>query len=205
MSKLTNTPVHAALAALASTSAGFLVNDSPIRSTSQLPALPLLPISPQKHQSRFADLLDVAPTTDLEQLLQLALREMEAQEAFQKERVIELQSTVILQGKYLNRARAQLQAQEKPKGKSTKLVGDGWPRLLTHDKFYEKVIDHQNMQRDLANAKEARKAAQEEKDIALARWKTEDDLQKKHNEEKWALWKAEVVLWEAEQLLIRSG
>jgi hypothetical protein len=119
--------VGVALRSLASTAMGFLVNDSPIRSTSHLPPAPILPVSAQKKTSRNQALLNAEPATELEKLLQRALHETKAREAYQKERVIELQCSVILQGKYLDRVQHQLEAQEgkKNKGKSTKLVGDG--------------------------------------------------------------------------------
>jgi DDE superfamily endonuclease len=193
--------VGVALHSLASTSAGFLVDDSPIRSTSRLPAAPILPVSAQKKISRNQALLNAEPTTELEKLLQHALHESETREAYQKERVIELQSTVILQEKYLDRVRHQLEAQEgkKNKGKSTKLVGDGWPRLLTGDTFYTKVIEHQLMQRELADAKELRREEREKKAKATADWKSKDDERKKRNEEKRGKWKEAVASWELER------
>lgn len=111
-----------------------------------------------------------------------------------------MQSTVILQGKYLDQAHSQLEAQEgkKNKPKNSKLVGDRWPRLLTGDAFYEKVVEHQKMQRELADAKETWKEQQEEKSKALAEWKVKDDERKKRNEEKRVVWKAAVVGWEVE-------
>ena len=141
-------------------------------------------MSAQKKTSRNQALLNAEPATELEKLLQRALHETEAREAYQKERVIELQCSVILQGKYLDRVRHQLEAQEgkKNKGKSTKLVGDGWPRLLTGDTFYTKVIEHQLMQRELADAKEMRKEEREKKAKATAEWKTKDDERQKRNE-----------------------
>lgn len=195
-----NASVGVALRSLASSSAGFLVNDTPIRSTSHLPAAPILPVSAQKI-SRNQALLNAEPTTELEKLLQHALHESEARGAYQKERVIGLQSSVILQERYLDRVRHQLEAQERKnnKGKSTKLVGDGWPRLLTGDTFYTRVVEHQLMQRELADAKEMRKEEREKKAKATAEWKTKDDDRKKRNEEKRAKWKEAVASWELER------
>jgi hypothetical protein len=110
-----NASVGVALRSLASTATGFLVNDSPIRSTSRLPAAPIRPVSAQKKTSHNQALLNAEPTTELEKLLQHALHETEAREAYQKERVIEFQCTVILQGKYLDRVRHQLEAKTKEK------------------------------------------------------------------------------------------
>jgi hypothetical protein len=87
----------------------------------------------------------------------------------------------------------------KNKGKSTKLVGDGWSRLLTGDTFYTKVIEHQLMQRELADAKEMRKEEREKKAKATAEWKTKDDERKKRNDEKRGKWKEAVAAWGLER------
>jgi len=158
-------------------------------------------VSAQKKTSCNQALLNAEPATEVEKLLQHALHETKAHEAYQKECVIELQCSVILQGKYLDRVWHQLEAQEgkKNKGKSTKLVGDGWPCLLTGDTFYTKVIEHQLMQRELADAKEMRKEEREKKAKATAEWKTKDNKRKKRNDEKRGKWKEAVAVWELER------
>lgn len=88
---------------------------------------------------------------------------------------------------------------KKNKGKSAKLVGDGWPHLLTGDGFYSKVIEHQLMWRELADAKDMRKEEREKKAKAVAEWKTKDDQRKKRNDEKRVKWKGAVAAWELER------
>ncbi|KIM81503.1 hypothetical protein PILCRDRAFT_89015 [Piloderma croceum F 1598] len=141
-------------------------------------------MSAQKKTSHNQALLNAEPTTELEKLCQHALRETKVCEAYQKVCVGKLQHTVILQGKYLDQVQHQLEAQEGKKKKRTKLVNNGWPRLLTGDTFYTKVIEHQLMQRELADAKEMRKEEREKKAKGMAEWKTKDNERKMRNDEK---------------------
>ncbi|KIK73765.1 hypothetical protein PAXRUDRAFT_64030, partial [Paxillus rubicundulus Ve08.2h10] len=90
-------------------------------------------------------LLDEEPTNEKEHAYQIALHESYSCEAQYKSALFGLQSTVILQSMYCDWLSKQLAAQEKSQKKKKKgqLNGNGLPRLLTGDQFYERVVEHQ--------------------------------------------------------------
>ncbi|KII85727.1 hypothetical protein PLICRDRAFT_78940, partial [Plicaturopsis crispa FD-325 SS-3] len=101
------------------------------------------PISPARSsRPSYADLLAIEPKTPNEVALLAALRESENREDELKRRVINLQAANILNESYCNKLRFQLaymeQKKKAPHMKGT--FGDGLPKLLTDDEFFEQVV-----------------------------------------------------------------
>ncbi|KAF8832973.1 hypothetical protein BDN67DRAFT_861419, partial [Paxillus ammoniavirescens] len=90
-------------------------------------------------------LLDEEPENEKEHAYQLALHKSYSCEAQCKSALFGMQSTVVLQSMYCDRLSEQLAAQEESQKKRKKgqLNGDGLPRLLASDKFYNRVVEHQ--------------------------------------------------------------
>ncbi|KIK90878.1 hypothetical protein PAXRUDRAFT_62366, partial [Paxillus rubicundulus Ve08.2h10] len=103
---------------------------------------PLTPTWKQKH-----DLLKAELETENERALQKALDKAYADVSYYKSMLMGMQSNLILQSIYCNKMSGQLAAQEerKCKKKGGHLVSDGLPRLLTSNKFFKKVVDHQKV------------------------------------------------------------
>ena len=125
-------------------------------------------ISTVKHHG---DLLSMEPQTEHKQLLQVALHEMEIHEAYQKGQLHGQQAAIILQIVYCEKVCCQLATKEEKKKKTggrKKLVGDGKPRLLTHEDFIKCVANHA-----LAIQQEA--TARTKHSEALKVWRTQED------------------------------
>jgi len=82
------------------------------------------------------------PRTENEAILLAALRESQEEVAFFKNQVIHLQAAAIINNVHCRKLQAQLYAKLKSKNQKGKrrLLGDGLPRLLSGDKFYEEVV-----------------------------------------------------------------
>lgn len=131
-----------AVEALASTSTAFLVDEAPLALSHQLPTyLPhlLTPTQKRKHT-----LLDEEPDNEKEHTYQDALSEAYTHEAQYKSVLIGSQATLVLQGMYIERVTKELANHEEKQKKRKKgqLNGDGLPKLLTGDEFYNRVVDH---------------------------------------------------------------
>ncbi|TFK16764.1 hypothetical protein FA15DRAFT_555409, partial [Coprinopsis marcescibilis] len=98
-----------------------------------------------------SSLLEIQPKSKTEAILIAALREAQAENESLKQRVVQLQSSNILNETYCNNLRFQLARKEekaKTKGqKRGKLMGDGLPRMLTGDEFYEQVVQFTEWQK----------------------------------------------------------
>ncbi|KAG0700882.1 hypothetical protein DFH29DRAFT_806981 [Suillus ampliporus] len=190
---------HKAVTELSVTSAAFLVAETPVHSSHRLrvfiPTL-LTPTHKRKH-----DLLDHNPESDKEQMYQEALRDAYGHESEYKSALLGMQSTVVLQSMFCDRLSNQLAAQEEKKNgkKNAPLVGDGMPRLLTGDEFYNQVSEHRRAAEEEAAAKEVRQIEREGRAAAMAVWKEAEAAQLKRNEERRATYKEEVRLWEEER------
>src|ERR1700761_474185 len=109
------TPVKHGLASLATTSASFLVSDSPIQSHMTLPPLFTSVITPPKKHD--TNLLEIQPCTQYEVQLQDALRASNDVITLQKQVMAGMQAQTVLQSMYLQGVQGQLQAQEERKKK----------------------------------------------------------------------------------------
>ncbi|KAG1887390.1 hypothetical protein F4604DRAFT_1571342 [Suillus subluteus] len=102
---------------------------------------------------------------------------------------------------FCDRMSSQLAArEEKRKGKKREqLVGDGLPRLLTGDEFYNSVVEHHKAADVEAAAQENCRQERGEHASLMKVWKEEDGKWLEWNEVRRQAYKDEVRQWEAEQ------
>ncbi|EMD41202.1 hypothetical protein CERSUDRAFT_35536, partial [Gelatoporia subvermispora B] len=136
--------------------------------------------------------------TSREEQLIAALRDSEARNETRKQQVIGLQATVVLQGMYVGRAHGQLQAQEEKAAQKRKnrVFGDGMPKLLTGDDFFEAVENHERKAAQEADKKARRQAGSAAFQAARAKWQLEEKARLERNRLKKAQWHAAVRDWE---------
>ena len=119
--------------------------------------------------------LMIQPSTKNELLLLTALREAESRNHRSEVHTFELQAANILNQAYTDRLvkklAAQEEKQEKKKKKTTRLVGDGLPRLLTGDEFYEMAKGKEREAKNVARQKEVRKDGRAAYKVAIEEWK----------------------------------
>jgi len=181
--------------ALASTSASFLLDKSPLTSADHLPPYTPVPITPTC--KRRHSLLDEEPQTSKEHAYQDALRAAYSREEEHKHTLHGMQSTIVLQSMYCDQLSEKLAAQEEMKKAKRKgqLVGDGLPRLLTGDEFYQRVVDHEQTVADEKLAHESRWKQKEHQSVLLAAWKEADEAHKQWNKEQKAAYHQKLALW----------
>lgn len=125
----------------------------------------------------------------------------------QKSRVLELQAAGVLNEMYCNMLRKQLAYQEEQKNKSKgkgRLVGDGLPRLLSSDEFYEWVVEFTKVQERDEQEKAARKAARKGREGVMAVWREQDAARKAENTAKRQHYRDAMKAWEEAKLLAKS-
>ncbi|KAI6041987.1 hypothetical protein EDC04DRAFT_2892503 [Pisolithus marmoratus] len=174
-----------AIETLASTSASFLVHETPLTTANQLPTFVTTPVTPTwKHSHR---LLEQEPENDFECAYQGALQLLLACENQAKAALVGMQSTVVLQSLFCGRLSNQLVAQEdkqkEQKKRRGKLVGDGLPRLLTGDEFYSRVVEFER----------------EERAEEMAVWKVAEVEHRERNKARKLAYKVELTTWEVER------
>jgi hypothetical protein len=108
-----NTLVNKALDNLTSSSAAFLVSDTPITLEHQLPAFTPSSFTPTRKQTH--SVLDCKPETEHEQACHDALQEVYERESGYKGALYKMQSMVVLQGMFCDRLLSQLASQEEKK------------------------------------------------------------------------------------------
>ena len=115
-----------------------------------------------------------------ELFLLAALQEAENRNARNEIYQYELQASNILKEAYTERLRKALETKEEKRSKrgTTKLVGDGLPRVLTGDEFYELAVEKGNEIREVARQKEARKDGRLVYKAAMEEWKVADQKRK---------------------------
>lgn len=125
-----------------------------------------------------------------------------------KSRVLELQASAVLNEMYCNILRKQLAYQEekknKPKGKG-RLVGDGLPRLLTGDEFYERVCEFTKAQEREEREKAARKVARVDRQGVMAAWRERETIRKAENRAKSERHQAAVKAWESRKAAAKAA
>jgi hypothetical protein len=101
---------------------------------------------------------------------------------------------------YCSMIRGQLahyeEKKNKPKGMG-KLVGDGLPRLLSGDEFYEQVVEFTDRQKRAEREKAEWTEARVGRAEAMKEWRKADDDQKKQNAARRLKHKEEKAVWEA--------
>ncbi|KAJ3780444.1 hypothetical protein GGU10DRAFT_231138, partial [Lentinula aff. detonsa] len=192
---------------LYSTSASFLVSNSPVQSTSQLPDLATTFISPKKR--RFDELLSQQPRTQLESSLQEAMHWSNNHINNQKDWLLAMQAQNILQHLYTSRIRGQLQhSEEKTTQKNSRLHVDGRAKLLTQDEFFHRVKEvaerREREEADSSKRKAARVNAHERLATALVQWEQERRICEQRNKAVMERWELAVVEWENERDLART-
>jgi hypothetical protein len=178
-----NTPIRRGLAAVATTSAAYLVSDSPILSTIEPPPVLATYISPQKH--RDVDLLDAEPITEKEAALQEALHQSHAREALQKDVIIGMQAQTVLQSMYIGNVGGQLQGQEEKKAKKRKtgkINMDGRAKILTQDDMILGVKEWQDVQDEAVATAAARKKAKGLYGVAMGAYRVREVDRKERNQ-----------------------
>lgn len=153
--------------------------------------------------------LHVQPTTKNELLLLAALRESEIQiqEAEYRSKRAEdhaftLQASNILNETYTKKIKEQLATQEEKKGKKKgtgRLVGDGLPRLLSGDAFFEAAKKKEMEQHNAEMQKEAKKDGKAAYQEAIEAWKRGEEDRKAENADINNEYRLEIHTWEAKR------
>ncbi|KAI6019098.1 hypothetical protein EDC04DRAFT_2576127 [Pisolithus marmoratus] len=190
-----------AIETLASTSASFLVHETPLTTANQLPTFVTTPVTPtRKHSHR---LLEREPESDLECAYQGALQLSLARENQAKAALVGMQSTVVLQSLFCGRLSNQLAAQEdkqkEQKKRRGKLVGDGLPRLLTGNEFYSRVVEFERSAADEELERRSRQKRREERAEEMAVWKAAEVERRERNKARKLAYKVELATWEVER------
>jgi len=198
----TYTPVRRGINALASTSAAFLVSDSPIASTSRLPSLQTFEISPVYRPHSLLTGSDSEPLTDRERLLMTALQDSHNERARLKEQMMGMQAQSLLQASYVEGVRIQLQTLEEKKSrgkKKARINTDGKPKILSQDEIFNAVVEGQAARDSAKEAATKRKDARGKYSDALVIWKAREDERKEINATYKEQWHKEVKKWEIER------
>ncbi|KAJ3746480.1 hypothetical protein DFH05DRAFT_953283 [Lentinula detonsa] len=195
--------VRSGLRELATTSASFLIDNSPMKSISKPPIFQPAKMSPRKSTSRYTGLIKRPVHSAHESDLRDALMESEGRDAARKEDLILVQAGAVISNLYAMRANKQMQGSEekaKNRGKGKKrLMGDGKAKLFTGDEFYGLCLDdEQKRQQELDDAHE-RRDMQQAHAGKLAEWKKQNDRIKERNEGKKVEYNKAVAAWEAER------
>ena len=200
----TPTRARTVTAVLTSTSMAYLVSPTPIPPNAVPPTYHASPISPTKN--RYKEILQRQPSTSFEAELLDTLEDAQSREDTHKDQMAAMQAAVVLQGTYVGRAQERMQMQDERKGlkKSQKLMGDGLPKLLSADKFYNLVVDHESAQDHRAAEKADRKADRERYDREMEQWKQLVEEQNKCVTAQNEWYKQAVAEWESEQDLARA-
>ncbi|KAF8156997.1 hypothetical protein B0H34DRAFT_848503 [Crassisporium funariophilum] len=200
----TYTPVRRGINALASTSASFLVSDSPIASTSRLPALRTFEISP--HVTHHSSAIDFSkePPTEREKVLITALEVSYQRNAHQKDAMTGMQAQGLLQAAYVEDVRGQLQSQEERKKQGKKkgrirVNTDGKSKILTQDSIFNAVVEGQVARDAAKEAASKRKDAKERYTDAVGIWKVRDMDRKVRNALCKEGWIKDIKKWEVER------
>jgi hypothetical protein len=192
-----------AFSRLGESSAAYLVSNSPVKSNEKPPAIDPILLSPAK--PRYTDMLTQKPETELEVLLQMALRDAEIKEAVQKGFIRGQQAALVLQELYCARVRRQLATREKKNApKKHKLFGNGLPKMLTGNEFVRQVIENSDIDKRQAVKKERRRELCKQKAALMEAWRRDEEKRVKENEAVLMAWKVEVAEWEAERDIART-
>jgi len=198
-SELDYTPVRRAMNGLASTSAAFLISNSPLLSSSHLPVLQTYEISPDRRSQL---LLDMPPTTERELLLTQALEERNHHISYQSQVIGGLQAQSILHSAHVEDLRGQLQGQEEKKAKGQnkgRINMDGRPKILTQDEIMNAVVKAHAERDAKKDAAVKRKDAKAKYAEAIGIWKVREMDRKEQNSVLKTEWEKDVRKWEVEK------
>jgi hypothetical protein len=190
------------LQTIRTSSSSFMVSSSPIQSTSAPPTFAPTPISPySQKKARYSVLLSEPPSNVREEELQNSVRELLVASKHHTSQIVNMQSSLVLNGAYCDLVRGQLAAQEdsKKSKKKGRLVGDGMPRLLTSNEFVRRVVAFQKTAEDTAVESEKRRVTKAERKEAMTGWRRLEKIRKDENQAIRARWQESVTAWEVER------
>jgi len=108
---------------------------------------------------------------------------------------------------FCDRLSSQLAAQEEKqrnaKKKKGKLFGDGLPRLLTGDDFFDRVVDFENTAAEEEIAREDRRKKRDERAEVMTAWKRAEALRLERNKTRRQTFKDDLGAWEVERDLAK--
>ncbi|KAF9470034.1 hypothetical protein BDN70DRAFT_779237, partial [Pholiota conissans] len=140
----------------------------------------------------------IIPVTQNEKVLVAALRELQEENVKLRQHAVNLQATNVLNEIYCNKLRFQLAYKEETKKKKTqkgKLVGDGLPRMLTGDAFYERVIEFTKWQKEQEQLKADRRDEAEGYKAKVDAWKEGEKLRIAANKARSAKYRTALENW----------
>ncbi|KAF9237892.1 hypothetical protein BU15DRAFT_48263 [Melanogaster broomeanus] len=185
---------------LAETSLSGLVTPSIISSETVLQHGTTFPISPIKESH--LPIANIKVKTANEVMLLAALHEARAANAALKQRLIALQAANILNEMYCSKLRGQLahfEEKKKKGGKMGKVLGDGLPRLLSGDEFFQRVVEFEEAQEKAAVEKMTRGEERKRHSEALATWKKSEEARKVENNAQRAHYHEALQTWNKEK------
>ena len=140
------------------------------------------------------------PSNEKEAAYQKALRESQARDIQSKAAMVGMQLTIVLQGLFCERLSSQLAGQEdkQKKRKKGQLNGDGLPRLLTGDDFYNCVAEHERTSTIEEAAREAQKKRTNERAGLMDPWKQAEKERLERNNSRQIAFREETALWTEE-------
>ena len=140
------------------------------------------------------------PSNEKEAAYQKALRESQARDIQSKAAMVGMQLTIVLQGLFCERLSSQLAGQEdkQKKRKKGQLNGDGLPRLLTEDNFYNRVAEHERTSTIEEAAREARKKRRNQQAGLMDPWKQAEKERLERNNSRRIAFREETALWTEE-------
>lgn len=196
-------PARTALNHLQDTGAAFLVKNSPIKASAELPDMPTFEISPIKPKQKQKEIEQICSPAELHELL----IEQQARVDYWKGRTIQLQSQMVMQRIYCARLRRQLQTKESKatrKGLGT-LKGDGLGRVATTDEMIEAARVEAEALQEKAKAKENRAKRKLQYEQEMEKWQRDEEERKRMNEERNREWKKAVADWEKAKDIAKKG
>jgi hypothetical protein len=178
----------------------------PLGSQVSPPQFESIMISPIKNH---ANLLQIEPENDREQLYQQALWEAEIQEAELKGQIRGQQAALVLQTAYANRLKKEIHGQEeKKKSKKSTTASkirevNRKGRLLTDPELMQLYAKHENEIRDREAKKVQRKEMKGRYTEAMKNWNALEEVRKKKSKEIMERYQVALKEWEEEKELAK--
>ncbi|TBU37395.1 hypothetical protein BD309DRAFT_876561 [Dichomitus squalens] len=117
-----------------------------------------------------------------------------------------MQAAVVLQGTFVGRVQERMQKQDERKGmkKSQQLMGDGLPKLLSADVFYNTVVDQESTQDQKEADKAERKTERQRYGKEMGQWKQLAEERNTRVAAQSERYKQAVAGWERERASART-
>ena len=187
-----------AVSALKETNLAYLITPTPTTSLDPMPTTTTHTQEAFAMANSSAAALAIIPKTANELLLLTALKEAESKSHRSEIHAFELQASNILNEAYAARLKKQLAAKEEKRGKkkTLKLVGDGLPRLLSGDEFYELAKEKEKEVHAEERQKEAKKVGRVAYKEAVEQWAVAEQQRKEAKGHAVASFKEALAAWE---------